>query len=90
MMFRKNPTTRQSEVWFAGDIVNLLTSLDAVPLPAGDYAAGWANALEALAKAIGYERVGTDRAPMVWIIDEAEQIAGAGAALALPAGRFSR
>lgn len=89
-MFRKNPATRQSEVWFAGDIANLLMSLDAVPLPAGDYAAGWANALEALAKAIGYERADAGRAPMVWIIDEAEEIAGAGATLALPAERFSR
>lgn len=87
-MFRKNPTMRQSEVWFAGDIANLLTGLDAVPLPSGDYEAGWRNALSALAASIGYERIEAVRSPMVSIVPNDQQIdAPVFAMLALQVGR---
>ena len=44
------------EIWFRDDIANIIVSLDSVPVPGGDYAAGWRDALLALALALGIER----------------------------------
>ena len=53
------------EIWFQSDIGNILASLDSVPVPSGDYADGWRDALAALGLAIGIE---ARRSPRVRIV----------------------
>lgn len=59
------------EVWFRGDIANIIVSLDSVPVPGGDYAAGWRDALLALALALGIER---RNSPVVRIVPNGRMI----------------
>ena len=87
MMFRKNTRVKQQEIWFCGDVANLLASLDSVPLPSGDYAAGWRNALEAVAVSIGFERVDNGSGPVVWVVPDGQLGAPVIDMMALPSGR---
>ena len=63
------------EIWFRTDIGHILSSLDSVPVPSGDYAAGWRDALATLGLAIGIEQ---PRAPSVWIVPNERQIGAPG------------
>ena len=44
------------EIWFRDDLKNLIAGISSAPVPAGDYAAGWLDALGTLAVALGIER----------------------------------
>jgi hypothetical protein len=59
------------EIWFRNDIANLLASLDSVPVPDGEYANGWRDALAALGVAIGVE---AQRGPRVRIVPNGRMI----------------
>lgn len=67
------------EIWFRSDLANILISLDSVPVPPGDYAAGWRDALLATGLALGIER---RNSPVIRIVPNGQLVdIGTGAAL---------